>query len=224
MRILHSRKLVFVSKPRCGSTSIRNMLTRLCVDGDVICNVPDHEKNLHPHMSAPSIIEYLRYNGYNPDEYTIFTVTRHPMDMLWSYYKYFQPDRNGRYTYSDDYDPASPVDFESWLLLGGIGTIGCTQKYLPAFVKPGDFTPLSLEAHTHDRSGECRVDRWFKLEDASVWQSWLNKELDLDLRVQNVNQSRSEPTPKFSIAAINRIVEMFPLECRHYRIEGCDND
>ena len=218
MRILHSKKLIFVSKPRCGSTSIRNALTQRMEEGDVSCNVPNLEEGLHPHMSAPAIKKYIARKGGDPDEYYTFTVTRNPLEMLWSYYKYFQPDRGGKYNYNDEHDINQIVPFEEWLEFGRVGIGESWKEFVPHGVTHKNLSPLSLEAHICDGQGEVVVNNWYMLENLTPCVEKLSEIFGEAIEIPSVNASKDDNFQAIDFKLMKSLAKQFPTEFEMYNI------
>lgn len=218
MRILHSKKLVFISKPRCGSTSVRNFLTQQSQKNDLICNVPDHAEGLHPHMSSPAIKSYMKKHQMNVKQYSFFTVTRNPIEMLWSYYKYFQPDENCLYNFSTKHNPSNLMQFEEWLKKGHVGLGKYWRDFVPSFVTGKNFSSLSLEAHICDSNNNSDVDKVFYLEELESIKPWLSEFFDVEVNIPAVNSSDSRKAPKISNEILEILRPQFPLEFKHYSI------
>ncbi|WOT06297.1 hypothetical protein [Shewanella youngdeokensis] len=220
MRILHSKKLIFISKPRCGSTSVRRFLDSQMQEGDEKCDYGNEFPNmpeLHPHMSAPAVHSYLCKKGVDVDKYTTFTITRHPVAMLWSYYNYFKPDVNYRYNYSPEYQSAQLLDFSCWLKHGHVG-IGLWREFCPDFITGNDFSPLSLEAHANDKNNINLIDKVFKLESLSECEAWLGDFFDINVDIDAVNQSDSTRMPKLSEELLDKVRSEFAVESILYKI------
>lgn len=216
MRILHSQKIVFVSKPRCGSTSVRRFLTSRMEEGDIAVDVPDHTLGLHPHMSSPAIHAWMRVRGFDPAEYYTFTVIRNPIEMLWSYYNYFRPDRNSNYTFSPGYDESSPMEFAHWLSEGKVGIGAYWSNFVPAFVQAGNLSPLSLEAHACDREGRMCLDGVFRIEDTERLGSFLSGTLRMEGDLPVRNKSRHASLPDITSDIVDHVLRQFPLETALY--------
>lgn len=212
MRILHSRKLIFVSKPRCGSTSVRQFLTARMQAGDEKCDYAGEVKGLHPHMTAPAIHGYLRKKGVDISDYRTFTVTRKPPEMLWSYFKFFQPDTRSRYIFSPRYDPDSPARFENWLMTGRVGLDPLWRRRVPSFVNSSDLSPLSLEAHICNQHDECVADRYFHLEHLDECARWLEDVLQEPVSFPSKNKSSATMVPWLNSASLARLKVLFPME------------
>ena len=218
MRILHSKKLIFISKPRCGSTSIRRFLDSKMLKGDEKCDYgneyPEYPE-LHPHMSAPAVHAYLEAKGIDITEYTTFTITRNPIDMLWSYYKYFKPDINFNYNYSKDYQSDSLICFEEWLESGYVG-IGLWREFCPKSIVSSNFTPLSLEAHCFDNNSNMCIDKVFKIEELGICVDWLESIMGCIINIPAMNSSGSSRMPPISMRLQEIIMKQFPLEKQMY--------
>lgn len=218
MRILHSRKVVFVSKPRCGSTSVRSYLDSQMVEGDERCDYANEypsKPELHPHMSAPAIINYIKKQGKSYQDYTFVTVIRHPIDMLWSYYNYFKPDYKSDYFYSNNYDPLRLIGFEEWLTNGSVG-IGLWKKFCPSWISDKNFSPLSLEAHSCDSFGNNYINHIFRLEKLDELDSWFSFNFDNYASIGSVNGSGSKELPILNKKTIDLLIEQFPKESEIY--------
>ena len=113
MRVLFSSGLISISKPRCGSTSVRRVLDGL-VDvkrGDIAVDTAEQRPPYHPHHTAPFLKQLLVKDGHDIAGMTTFIITRDPIDMLWSYYRFFNPDEFGQYKYNSNWSPGSE---QSW--------------------------------------------------------------------------------------------------------------
>ncbi len=216
MRILHSKKLVFVSKPRCGSTSVRGLLTQNMEPGDVKIDVPDHDLGLHPHMSATSIKEHLRKTDKNPSDYFFFTVTRDPLDMLWSYYKYFKPDYSSRFNYDPKHNAEQSMPFQDWLVDGKVGIGRYWKRHVPDFVTEENLSPLSLEAHICNKQSKIDVDAWYKIEDIKECADMLSDKLRVNAIIPTLNRSHDENRPTINESTIEKIAPQFPIEMMVY--------
>jgi hypothetical protein len=217
MRILHSKKLIFVSKPRCGSTSIRRLLDSKMKEGDEYSDFGNENPRLHPHMSLPSILEYLTDTKGDCSDYQSFIFTRNPMAMLWSYYKYFKPDANFRYNYNKDHNPNDLSSYNDWLLHGKVG-IGEWGKLCPSFISNTDFTPLSLEAHICDKDNNKLDVQVFQLEALNRCSEWLSQIFNEKLEIAELNKSEQSLIPPIAEEALARIVKCFPSESELYKL------
>lgn len=217
MRVLHSQKLIFISKPRCGSTSIRNLLDQIRTDSDIFVDYAEEKQGLHPHMSLPSVYDFLENSGSDYSGYVPFIFIRNPLDMLWSYYKYFKPDINSQYNYSTDYKSDKLISFDDWLIYGRVG-IGFWKKQSPKFINDLDFTPLSLEAHICRGDGKMMNCKVFKLEEQEKFVRWISSKVGRELSVPMSNMSENSTISNISESAIQRVRECFPIESLIYDI------
>ena len=218
MRILHSKKLIYISKPRCGSTSVRRLIDGLMEEGDVACNGAKNAQGLHPHMTGPAILNYLENQGVDSSQYTVFTVTRHPLEMLWSYYNFFKPDENSSYNYSPNWLSNNLAAFDEWIMAGHCLLVGATEAYVPSWVSTKDLSPLCLETHVHGVS-EDRL-KVFKLEEITELLSWLGSVYGCSLRIKQVNRSKVAPSaiPVISSKCVQKVRDMFPTESEMYSL------
>lgn len=216
MRILHSRKLIFVSKPRCGSTSVRRTLSKLMVSGDIEVDTPNHDLGLHPHMSAPAIHAWLHEQGIDPNFYTTFIITRNPFDMLWSYYNFFLPDMKSRYNYSREYDDKNIMPFLEWLERGRVGVGKYWAKFLPSHVRTTNLSPLSLEAHILNEDDIPFADQVLKIEESRRCEEFLCDQLGEKVEMPRTNGSGASNICHIPIATREKIAAQFPMETRMY--------
>ncbi len=220
MRVLFSQGLIAISKPRCGSTSVRRILDRL-VDvekGDIAVDVAGQRPPYHPHHTAPFLKKILRQEGYNIDKMTTFIFTRHPLEMLWSYFNYFKPDKSSRYSYNSDWSSSDLMDFEDWIFRGRIGLHSGALALAPNWVNTSDLTPLSLEAHIETRDGGREVDLIFRVEAIDQFMTWLNERTGQQLATRHVNGSGASSLPAISPASLQKVRQMFPMECEMYSV------
>lgn len=213
MRILHSKKLVFISKPRCGSTSLRRLLDSICEPSDLKVDFAGQYPGLHPHMTVQSIINFLNASDINVNEYKIFTVARDPLEMLWSYYNFFKPDENCNYNYSKDHNSASLMSFNCWLRNGKVGVVKNYNPRFEDFIKPNDFSPLSLNAHVCDEDGNVVVNSILKIEQPESIVSWLENQTGLrGIKLNKTNSSKSSSRPNISEDILYNLKKQLPLD------------
>ncbi|WP_204115973.1 hypothetical protein [Shimia biformata] len=210
-----------MSKPRCASTSVRRFLSSRMVEGDIAVDVPDHDRNLHPHMSAFAIHNWMQAHGYDPAEYFTFTVTRNPISMLWSYFNYFQPDHRSRYNFSSDYDAGQRMDFVDWLRTGSLGLGKSWRETVPSFISESNLSPLNLETHVCDPSGRVCVDGIFMIEDRARLEQFLTRRCGLEGELASRNQSGAgAEIPAIPADAYAHVLRQFPLESALYDLRA----
>jgi hypothetical protein len=220
VRVLFSQGLISISKPRCGSTSVRRILDRL-VDkskGDIAVDVAGQRPPYHPHHSAPYLKQLLMADGYDIAGMTTVIITRNPVDMLWSYFNYFKPDSAGRYNYNTDWNNSDLMPFEDWVLYGRVGMNNGALQLAPDWISTTDLTPLNLEAHIDTRDGRREVDLIFRLEEIQTFIDWLAERTGAAIAQRHVNHSNSSEMPVLRENATNKIRQMFPLECEMYGV------
>lgn len=219
MRALLSKGIVAISKPRCGSTSVRRMLNPHLdrEAGDIAVDLAGQNPPFHPHMTAPYLKEVLGELHPNATAEYFITV-RHPLEMLWSYFKFFRPDRNHRYNFAAKWDGNDLLGFEEWVTLGRIGANPNWLRLAPSWICTADLSPLSLEAHAANRNGEIVVDRIFLIEEPEKIAAWLGDRLGTDVPVHHVNRSQEGACPPLGAEALDRVRRMLPAESRIYNL------
>ena len=222
MRILFSQKLVFISKPRCGSTSIRRLLTPQMSEsqGDISVDIAGQLPPFHPHMPAPYLKAVLRQRHVNVDDLTFIVTIRNPVSMLWSYYNYFKPDRQSKYNFSPEWEGEVGMGFEDWIVNGKIGMNPEWQELAPDWISTDDLSPLSLEAHVQDSSGHAEVDFIFRLEEMRELEDWLAVRIGAPQSMPSVNHSSAQDkkAPQLCDDAMRAVRIMFPVESRMYGV------
>ena len=225
MRVIFEKNLVFISKPRCGSTSIRNSLTDFIRQtypntdsSDLI--IDDPGPVFHPHITAPYLRELLKAKykeKANNLEY--FTVIRNPLDMLKSSYFCFQPDINSNYNYQQEYNPKKKISFLNWLLTGSVRMEEEWRKAAPSWISSNiNFTPLSLEAHGYDKNNKSILDHTFLIEEPNTLKYFLSNKLGKEIFLPHTNQSKKEITEKIPDHFLHLIKVQFPIESKIYNI------
>jgi hypothetical protein len=141
--------------------------------------------------------------------------------MLWSYYKYFQPDFSSRYNYQNNWCQDALMGFDDWLVNGRVGMNPAWQELAPSFVSPSDLSPLSLEAHINNKSNVNDSSCTFiKLEDLDshieIFSCLLG--LSSSFRPVHANRSQQASLPPVSEQSLSKIREMFPLESVLYSL------
>jgi SAM-dependent methyltransferase len=221
MRVLFSKRLAVLSKPRCGSTSLRRMLAPFVnrEAGDIIVNRGDEMPPFHPHITAPFLKKVLQEKGYDPQALKYVITIRHPVEMLWSYYKFFKPDTKSRYTFSAGWNKNSLMDFDEWIFSGRLNPLRMWQDLAPDWIKNDDLSSLSLEFRAMNRQDKLEVDKVFPIEDQSSITSWFEKHLGCPVDLGHYNQSRQQNAPDLGNDALKRIQKMLPYESDLYEIK-----
>jgi hypothetical protein len=220
MRAILSRKLVALSKPRCGSTSLRKMLDTF-VDkphGDLAVDRGGIVPDLHPHITGPALRAALTARGLDLDGVTFIITTRHPVDMLWSCYKFFKPDENSRYSFSRKWSGQIGMTFEDWIMKGSLPVNAIWSKYGPDWVTGKDLSSLSLEYRAMNKDGSMAVDHVFQLEDLDSMATWLEEYLRAPITRKHVNGSTPAETPKIGHGALDWVKHLMPMEAKLYNL------
>ena len=179
MRIGHNPAFVFLSNPKCGSTSIRAILGK---HSDIYGEDNPHHPVETTHLNAHALKSYFEDDLYSkPEEesgevtvgewgdYYKFTTVRNPWKKMASYYFFWAPDKDMKSAYSSsDYDRASAfsVGFNDWLKYAIDG------RGLPNY----DYFCCD------HNSKELLLDDVFKLEEIDeVLPTALKEHLDIDV-------------------------------------------
>lgn len=115
MRVSHKYKLIFLSNPKTGSTSVRNTLNSI---SEIKSGITD--KSLFHHLKAKDAKKYLINKNLDIwNDYVSFTTIRNPYARAVSNYFYSKPDKNGKHYYEAEYDETTAlhIDFNLWLKL-----------------------------------------------------------------------------------------------------------
>ena len=231
MRVLQTYNFAFISKPRCGSTSVRNVITKHMREKlgfgidlnpheslDFGIDIATPASPYHPHITAPHLKKLLHEknsNAYKNIEY--LTVIRHPIEMLKSYFKYFQPDINSNYNYSQNYN-AKLISFPEWITNGRVGIHEDWYKSMQQSISSENLSPLSLEAHGYDQHNKNLLTRIFLIEEPLTIELFLSEKFGEKIVLPNVNKSSRENLEKLSDGQLERIRIMFPTEASLYNI------
>lgn len=212
MRVLLSRGFAALSKPRCGSTSLRHALDPFIdtAAGDFAVSRAGQNPPFHPHMTGPALRHLL-----NRPELELVITVRHPVEMLWSYYKFFQPDRRGRYSFHPDWDGSTGPDFERWVMTGRVGLNPLWKSLAPDHVGGNDLSSLSLDARAMNREGQL-IANVFPVEEPARLEGWLSDRLGTEIVLPSLNASPGSAPPSLGAEAMARIRSMFRWESAHY--------
>jgi hypothetical protein len=83
MRVSHRYRFVFLSNPRCGSTSLRKMLLPYSDLSSTTNKYPYHH-----HTNAKALRRVFVEKGWDWDRYTVFTTIRNPWDRIVSMWEF----------------------------------------------------------------------------------------------------------------------------------------
>jgi hypothetical protein len=161
MRISHRYKFVFLSNPRCGSTSIRRML-------DPYTDISSgYEYPYHHHTDAARLRSHFEEQGWDWDSYTVFTTIRNPWDRVVSTWHYGA--RNPESVWNKRREEA--------------GDLGRFVAQIPR--------GLSIDGRANDDEGRRLVDRILRLEDIDTTLLPFLEQLGLPVEeISHVNATR----------------------------------
>lgn len=172
----------------------------------------------HPHMTAPHIEEILAGRSLAPDALDFFITIRNPLDMLWSYYKFFKPDIRSRYNFQQGWDSANLIDFERWVCEGRLGALPSWLRLGPAWISQNNLSPLTLEAFVLRRDGSSAVEHIFQLEEATRLLDWLSEKLQRSVSLRHENISIPLKKPLLGTQALDKIRNTFAMESEIYNL------
>ena len=225
MRILDNQQLIYISKPRCGSTSLRKILDQYSGQAPLYCwDVANEHPIFHPHITAPALLNYLADTSPDRLAYKLFTVIRDPLKMLYSYFKFFKPDINMRFNFEDNYCPDQCCDFVAWLRVGCVPSSPLWLPHGPRSIDVSNFSPLSIEAHALNESSSCLIHHIFQIENPSSITAFLARSLRLSELPKLISINHSEnitledviPDCDQGDDILDRLVKSFPFESHLY--------
>ena len=176
MRVSHKFKIIFLSNPKTGSTSVRKILNKY---SEIKSGITD--KNLFHHLNALKAKKYFEENNIDIwYDYVSITTIRNPFERAVSNYFYSKPDKYGIHFYQDNYDESTifEMDFNKWLK---------TKIEIHGKV-PG---LISFEEFCCDENGNCIVDYVIPIEKIDIELPKLLKRLGINY---NDNIPRSNKT------------------------------
>lgn len=220
MRVLFSKGIAALSKPRCGSTSLRRMLDPLMdkAAGDIAVNTGGEAPPYHPHITAPYLKQLLRARGHDPEALAWIVTVRHPAEMLWSYWKFFKPDVKSRYNFAPNWDEGARMPFETWLAEGRLRANPDWAALAPAWISSQDLSPLSFEFRATNRDGSLAVDHVFRIEEPEKLAGWIAEKTGEKVAVKHTNRSAEADMPALGTGALDRIRAMLPYESALYGV------
>ena len=166
MRISHKNKFIFLSNPKTGSTTVREIL-------DPYSDIKSSNKKpfVH-HIEAVQLKNIFIKNGWNWDEYYKFTFIRNPYEKYVSQYFFSAPDNNFKRQFDKGYNKkkAFSVSFKEWLKYHD------NMKILPVGIR-------DIKQFAFDNNGNMLVNKIIKLEE-------INTELPKILNKLNINHNK----------------------------------
>ena len=114
MVICDEYKLLFLSKPKCFSTSVRHALKPF---GHVVWQKEDR---LHPHMCAKEVRDFFAETGRDFDSYEKIATAREPESLLRSFFNWARCDTQNRYYWMKGWDGSCLMSFPEWFWNGKI--------------------------------------------------------------------------------------------------------
>ncbi len=209
MRISHKYRFVFISKPRCGSTSIRRMLDPF----SDIFGTPYFP--YHYHTTAIELKNHFTDMGWKWDNYYVFTTVRNPWDMMVSYFSFFKPDINFLYNYETErdglrYQRENLCSFNDWLNNGKLEHhLVMSDGELHKNVWLNGFSRINLEKTAYDYNGKNIVNNILKVEEIGKTLPDLFKMLGIykQYTFKKINDSNHKNYRYYYNSMTKRIIE-----------------
>jgi len=188
MRIGHGPEFIFLSNPKCGSTSIRVLMNKY---SDISAENNPQDPTYLMHVNAYELKTYFEHENYKDktvgpwDSYYKFTTVRNPWKKMVSYYFFSAPDKEFR----------SVADIRQ-----KIPVLGAKReepiKYDPSTAFYHGFNPWLkhvMDGHglphyeyfccDHDDPEKCLVDDVFKIEEIDeVLAPALKEHLNIEIK------------------------------------------
>ena len=113
MRLIRSRKFLYLVKPKTASTSIRAALDEHAPE---VIRWDNGEECYHPNLSHVRGWLENRQDDLTLEDLTIATSIRNPWSLMVSFFRHFQPDLSLRYSFDKNHDPDRLTTFHEWLV------------------------------------------------------------------------------------------------------------
>ncbi|WP_146636271.1 hypothetical protein [Nioella nitratireducens] len=186
--------------------------------GDFGINVAGENPPFHPHITAPYLMKVMQERGLLDQSLKYFIVIRNPINMLASYYKFFQPDENFRYNYDPDWGGRIGIGFDEWVANGRVGMNEKWKELAPNFISTENLSTLSLEAHAMSSDSRTVVDNIFLIEESESIVNWVGEKTGESVVMPQVNKSEEMEVPKIGNEALDCVRKMMPLESALYNL------
>ncbi|NEO65494.1 MAG: sulfotransferase family protein [Moorea sp. SIO4G2] len=218
MRISHKHKFVFLSKPKCASTSIRKAL-----DPYTDISSTDKKRHYHHHVPASLLKQHFERMGWNWNSYFKFISIRNPWDMLVSLYFYAKPDHRGIYWWetarairvSEDivekypYNPNTRMPFKEWIKTGKSWDLK-QQIYLE------DLSTYTLPYYVFDDQNNFLVDYVIRVEHLEEDLDFVSSKLGIQLDSLKINTSKHDHYSQYYDSESQAIVsELFEYDINY---------
>jgi hypothetical protein len=211
LRISHKNKFVFLSKPKCASTTIRKKLDKY---SDIISS---GNQPYHHHTTALKLKIHFSKMGWDWNNYFKFITLRNPWDMLVSFYHYAKPDINGIYFWEEaragiKRDPDNLIPFEQWVLSKDIKKSHHALLYKDGKfhenIWTNDFSFFTLNNFILDENGSSLVDYIVKVENLKKDLKIAFDEIGIPFRwIRKRNKSKHKHYKQYYSSETKKIIE-----------------
>jgi hypothetical protein len=201
MRLSPKFNLLFLANPKCGSTTIRNILDEQIsrIDENYIRGRKKGEMEFWNHMKASDVLPLFKKHGWEWDSFFKFTVIRNPFSKAVSNYFYAKPDKNGTPFYRPGYKKRSAfkMAFPDWL-----EQFCSNEKSL-----------FRIENFCYDGEGRCLLDHIIKMEDMDKTLPEILRKAGIRIsQVPVKNKSVHRPYWEYYKESTRKLVEEFFAE------------
>ena len=207
MRISHKHKFIFISKPKCASSSIRQALNK---HSDIISG---GKKPYHHHSTALMIKNHFEDMDWNFDEYYKFISVRNPWDMLVSLYYFGKPDQNSFYFWCPQYNDSELMPFKKWIKQGISWDLRVSKWQ-------NNFSALTLDHYILDSNKNYLVDYVMRVENLKADLEVVSARLELAIDCPHINKTKHEEYQKHYDEETKEIVArefQFDIKYGNYR-------
>lgn len=176
MMALPHRGFVWLSMPKCASTSVENVL-----DPHALVVLRGRLKHTNYELFQRRVAPLLAHGGYQPADYEVVCLFREPVDWLESWWRYrSRPKLRKR-----------PRNRKNWI--GDETFSSFADRYVerdPSLLGIG--RQARFVANQNAAAG-IGIDRIFRYESSTVWQDWLVGRVGepLEFERRNVNEGRA---------------------------------
>ena len=205
IKLSHTHKFLWISKPKTGSTSYRKFLNRHAESRTKELRV------LHDHARLAEFKRLFEDRGWNFDEYYKVCASRNPWDVVVSLFAYSKPDITGIYTWSKSkhYQAHNLMTFEEWIFRKK------SHNLLRNYHR--------LELYTHSEAGECLADLIFPIDTPEIFFAGMKRHCLLNLpkdKLLRLNESEKSPELLTQVARCFSSLEIEDMmqEIFHYEI------
>lgn len=181
MRIGHKPEFIYLSNPKCGSSSVRAIMNKYT---DIYAEHHPDDPAYLLHINACALKSYFEHEYYKDkavgpwEKYYKFTTVRNPWKKMVSYYFFSAPDKDFR----------AAKDIRQQRVMGKVDYDQSTafhhgfNPWLKHIMDGGGLPHYEYFCCDHDNPSNCLVDDVFKIEDINdTLPAALSEHLDINI-------------------------------------------